>query len=482
MGPSRHAPKPGADVTAPADPIALDQFNGSLAESGMELVKGFNPTNPQVGDAIIATFFWVGTTNIIDSVTDFITTSPRTPVGNKYHLVDFVTAGGLSMATYVATNVQGFEGGLFNPDGDKILGVRAALHVPVVDGGILISAWTGVAGDFAQALGQHRSAMGSGVGPTIAHPGPIDVNAGALAYGVTLSNGLVALTTPSGWTNIATQADGVMKSDGEYDAEFTVQSNGGTVDPQWTWDFTVPSFWSASVLALNPTPTTGNLIVTTSTSGSDLPTDGYTVTVDEGQSQAIATNGSVTFTALTPADHLVALSGLPQNCAVSGDNPQTVTVTAGETVTTTFVVLCSAPPPPPANDFMTGGGKLGDGREFATFGFEARPTGGKLEWVQHCPKGINPTSPNCMFGKFTFHGTVTAGSYAAIAGSPNCRTWSGSGSAKETGSHSFTINMACDNDTPGRGADYIDITIDGYHRAGYLTGGKIQLHKSKSKP
>jgi hypothetical protein len=130
---------------------------------------------------------------------------------------------------------------------------------------------------------------------------------------------------------------------------------------------------------------------------------------------------------------------------------------------------------------MTGGGKLGDGREFATFGFEARPSGGKLEWVQHCPKGINPTSPNCMFGKFTFHGTVSAGSYAAIAGSPNCRTWSGSGSAKETGGHSFTINMACDNDTPGRGADYIDITIDGYHRAGYLTGGKIQLHKSKSK-
>src|SRR3989441_2895456 len=80
--------------------------NGTLNESGTMLIKGFNPTNPHHGDAIVATFLWLGSSNIIDAVTDVLTTTPYTPVGNKYTLVAYVTAGGVSIATYVATNVQ----------------------------------------------------------------------------------------------------------------------------------------------------------------------------------------------------------------------------------------------------------------------------------------------------------------------------------------------------------------------------------------
>ena len=43
---------------------ALDQFNGALGENGTLVIKGFNPTNPHHGDAIIATFYWIGSTNI----------------------------------------------------------------------------------------------------------------------------------------------------------------------------------------------------------------------------------------------------------------------------------------------------------------------------------------------------------------------------------------------------------------------------------
>src|SRR6266702_268999 len=140
---------PQPDVTASG--IKLDQLNGSLNESGTYLIKGFNPTNPHVGDAIIATFLWLGSTNIIDSVDDVLTTSPYTRVGNKYSLVQYVTAGGISMATYVATNVQGFPDP--NTDDAHVLAVRANLSTSVTDGGLLITAWSGVAGVSSQALG-----------------------------------------------------------------------------------------------------------------------------------------------------------------------------------------------------------------------------------------------------------------------------------------------------------------------------------------
>jgi PKD domain len=94
-------------------------------------------------------------------------------------------------------------------------------------------------------------------------------------------------------------------------------------------------------------PTTGSLIVTTSTTGADLDPDGYTVTVDGTTSQSIATNnsGGVTFANLSAASHTVALSGVASNCTVSGANPRTVSVAAGGNTTTGFSVTCTALPP-----------------------------------------------------------------------------------------------------------------------------------------
>ena len=468
-------------ATAAASSIALDQLNGSLNESGTMFAKGFNPTNPKTGDAIIATFFWIGPPGIITSVTDFLTTVPNTPVGNTYTLVESASANGISMATYIATNVQNFPGGLNDPSGNMILAVKATFAVPVPDGGLLISAWTGVDPLSPRAFGDHRSASGVGTGTTVADPGAIAVNAGALAYAVTMSNGVVTFSTPAGFTSLSIQSDAFMKTDGEYDAEFALAGTAGTVDPQWTWNFgLVPSTWLASVLALNPAPPPpGDLTVTTTTSG-PTPNQGYTVTVDGANALPIPATGSVTFTGLTAGDHGVALSGVPGNCTVSGANPQLVTVPAGGSVTASFTVNCATA----TSDRMTGGGKLGDERDFATFGFEAKPTGGKLEWVQHCGKGVSSQSSTCAMGGFTFHGAIAAGTYSAVSGQPNCRTWSGTGTAKfkdapsSNGTLSFTVNAACDNGEPGRGRDFIDITIGDYNDSGYLTGGNIQLHKT----
>src|SRR6266700_3058434 len=106
---------------------------------------------------------------------------------------------------------------------------------------------------------------------------------------------------------------------------------------------------SFSVSCTAPPPQTGNLTVSTNTSGSNLDADGYTVTVDGGASQAIGTNGSVTFTNLSAGNHTVALSGVAANCTVSGGTSRTVSVQAGSTVSTAFSVSCTAPPPQTGN-------------------------------------------------------------------------------------------------------------------------------------
>src|SRR5260370_31061860 len=72
---------------------------------------------------------------------------------------------------------------------------------------------------------------------------------------------------------------------------------------------------SFAVSCVATPPPSGNLAVSTSTTGSNVDPDGYTVTVDGGASQPIGTNGSVTFTALPAGDHPAALSG------VAGDSP-----------------------------------------------------------------------------------------------------------------------------------------------------------------
>jgi hypothetical protein len=95
-----------------------------------------------------------------------------------------------------------------------------------------------------------------------------------------------------------------------------------------------------------PSPSTGTLAVSNTTTGSNFPTS-YTVTVDAGTASAISQtmvpNGSTTFTGLSANTHSVTLSNIASNCTVTSTNPQSVTVTAGATTNATFTVSCTAP-------------------------------------------------------------------------------------------------------------------------------------------
>ncbi len=87
---------------------------------------------------------------------------------------------------------------------------------------------------------------------------------------------------------------------------------------------------------------TGDLHVTTSTSGIDRDPDGYTLAVDGGPTRHLATDDSLTIRELPSGTHSLELLDVAENCKLSGPNPRTVTVPGGGTVTAAFEVTCTA--------------------------------------------------------------------------------------------------------------------------------------------
>jgi hypothetical protein len=88
-------------------------------------------------------------------------------------------------------------------------------------------------------------------------------------------------------------------------------------------------------------PTTGATRVTVTTAGLDLDADGYMVTVDGEPTQSAGPVDAVTLRELATGRHTVGLGGVADNCAVGGDNPRIVTVTARDTAAVAFTVGCA---------------------------------------------------------------------------------------------------------------------------------------------
>jgi TolB protein len=91
--------------------------------------------------------------------------------------------------------------------------------------------------------------------------------------------------------------------------------------------------------------TTGNIEVTTQTSGSDLDPNGYTVRVGALSPRLQPTIGTTFVTELPAGEHQVQLDGVGQNCTLAGENPRAVAVTAGtstrDTARVTFQLTCA---------------------------------------------------------------------------------------------------------------------------------------------
>ncbi len=207
-----------------------------------------------------------------------------------------------------------------------------------------------------------------------------------------------------------------------------------TVDGDNPQTVTVPAGGTATTaFAVTCVTPTGNLRVSTRTSGSSLDPDGYTVTLDGGSPRAVGINASVTYTNLAAGSHQIALSGVAANCTVSGNNPRTVTVPAGGTATPRFSVSCVTPPGTLTVSTSTTGSSLDpDGYTVTVDGGSPQPIGTNASVnYANLPAGdhavaLADVAPNCtVTGANPETVTVPAGGTATAAFSVSCVTQSG---------------------------------------------------------
>ncbi|HXL76042.1 MAG TPA: post-COAP-1 domain-containing protein, partial [Burkholderiales bacterium] len=150
-------------------------------------------------------------------------------------------------------------------------------------------------------------------------------------------------------------------------------------------------------------------------------------------------------------------------------DPVTAAITADIIVSSAHSDVNFVPAPKAGNAFMTGGGKLGTGRDIATFGFNAgsRDGGGLHGQLQYNDHAQSLKVHSLSIDSFGLIGTT-------------CVTFSGGARVNNVDGYSFTVNQACDNGEPGVGHDTFDISVSGpgisYSRHGTLTGGNLQLH------
>jgi Tol biopolymer transport system component len=85
---------------------------------------------------------------------------------------------------------------------------------------------------------------------------------------------------------------------------------------------------------------TGSIEVATVTTGASLDPDGYVLTVDGGEEQAVGVNETVTLSAVEAGEHQFELAGLTTNCTVTSPNPLIVTVVTGGSVPASFEIEC----------------------------------------------------------------------------------------------------------------------------------------------
>ena len=181
--------------------------------------------------------------------------------------------------------------------------------------------------------------------------------------------------------------------------------------------------------------------------------------------------GAVILNEQIPGGDGVHTSALTVNMIhVTLRDPVTGTITADVIVSSAHSDVNFVLAPKAGNAFMTGGGKLGTGRDIATFGFNAGSRGagglhGQLQYIDH---GASLKVHSLSIDSF------------GLTGETPCVTFSGSARVNDADGYTFTVNRACDNGEPGVGRDTFDISVSGlgvlYSRSGTLTGGNLQLH------
>ena len=228
----------------------------------------------------------------------------------------------------------------------------------------------------------------------------------------------------------------------------------------------------------------GGLAVSVTTNGPATDADGFSVTLDGSDRGTLGGSGGISVPAVPAGDHLVGLSGVAANCQVEGDNPRTVTVTAGGNASVAFVVTCAAPPANAGTlrvtTASTGADLDRDGYSFALDGGSGQPIGvsasAELANVAAGPHAVKLTglAPNCSVqGENPRTVTVSPGATAETGFAITCST--------TTGSIKVTTTSSGPNPDPDGytlaldGAAPVPIPNDGSHTFEQVAGGSHQI-------
>ena len=108
----------------------------------------------------------------------------------------------------------------------------------------------------------------------------------------------------------------------------------------------LPRAWAAGVLlgacgggSDVTAPVTGTLEIDIATTGVERDPDGYALRLDGGPGEPVEIVG-VFYRDVTPGIHTVELTEVSDHCVVAEENPQTVSVAAGDTTRVGFTVAC----------------------------------------------------------------------------------------------------------------------------------------------
>ncbi|MGZ5384770.1 MAG: hypothetical protein ACXWH0_12380 [Acidimicrobiia bacterium] len=177
------------------------------------------------------------------------------------------------------------------------------------------------------------------------------------------------------------------------------------------------------------------LRITTATSGLEIDSDGYTVSIDGQAARAIGLNTTLTINLIATGQHTVELSGVAGNCLVGGPNPQTVSVVEGTTTTSAFEITCSSAG---AIQIVTttsaaGGDIDPDGYSLSIDGQAAQPIGANASLtVEGITEGshtvaLSGIAVNCgIVGQNPQSVSVLSGSTASLSFEITCSSGTGS--------------------------------------------------------
>ena len=180
----------------------------------------------------------------------------------------------------------------------------------------------------------------------------------------------------------------------------------------------------------------GAIEVGIATSGPGSDPDGYALVLDGVDRGPIGLQATTSLGGIQLGPHTVGLAGLAANCQVTGENPRTVTVVAGETVQLAFAVTCGVPGPTVGSleiSVTTSGPEQdSDGYQVSMDGGSSQPIGtnatitlANVSAVQHTV-GLLGLAPNCAVqGENPIGAAVPAGNTVRVSFTVTCAATAG---------------------------------------------------------